>query len=152
MGPYPVLPLHAWVELGAMAMKRCSTFYKASASLEPHHQIVKYHIRTPDREPYLSAEVQSVYSTPPSNWTKTHLEIPFNCEQKKKALSHLKMVLPTNFSLTNYIYIYIYIYIYMFVYVCVCLGFVLFLGISTIVGYLIPDPLYTYILNIYDLV
>ena len=27
-----------------------------------------------------------------------------------------------------------------------------FYGISTIVGYLIPSPLYTYILNIYDLV
>ena len=26
-----------------------------------------------------------------------------------------------------------------------------FYGISTIVGYLMPDPLYTYILNIYDL-
>ena len=25
-------------------------------------------------------------------------------------------------------------------------------GISTIVGYLMPNPLYTYILNIYDLV
>ena len=31
-------------------------------------------------------------------------------------------------------------------------GFVGFYGISTIVGYLIPNPLYTYILNIYDLV
>ena len=27
-----------------------------------------------------------------------------------------------------------------------------FYGISTIVGYLMPNPLYTYILNIYDLV
>ena len=27
-----------------------------------------------------------------------------------------------------------------------------FTGISTIVGYLMPNPLYTYILNIYDLV
>ena len=32
------------------------------------------------------------------------------------------------------------------------LGFILFYGISTIVGYLMPNPLYTYILNIYDLV
>ena len=31
-------------------------------------------------------------------------------------------------------------------------GFVGFYGISTIVGYLMPNPLYTYILNIYDLV
>ena len=28
----------------------------------------------------------------------------------------------------------------------------LFYGISTIVGYLMPNPLYTYILDIYDLV
>ena len=30
--------------------------------------------------------------------------------------------------------------------------FGLFYGISTIAGYLTPNPLYTYILNIYDLV
>ena len=31
-------------------------------------------------------------------------------------------------------------------------GLVWFYGISTIVGYLMPNPLYTYIQNIYDLV
>ena len=31
-------------------------------------------------------------------------------------------------------------------------GLVEFYGISTIVGYLMPNPLFTYILNIYDLV
>ena len=31
-------------------------------------------------------------------------------------------------------------------------GLVGFYGVSTIVGYLMPNPLYTYILNIYDLV
>ena len=31
-------------------------------------------------------------------------------------------------------------------------GWVGFYDISTIVGYLMPNPLYTYILNIYDLV
>ena len=31
-------------------------------------------------------------------------------------------------------------------------GCVLFYGISTIVGYLMPNPVYTYILNIYGLV
>ena len=31
-------------------------------------------------------------------------------------------------------------------------GLVLFYGISTIIGYLMPNPLYTYILDIYDLV
>ena len=31
-------------------------------------------------------------------------------------------------------------------------GLVGFYGISTLVGYLIPNPIYTYILNMYDLV
>ena len=31
-------------------------------------------------------------------------------------------------------------------------GLVGFYGISTIVGYLMPNPLYTYMLNIYDLI
>ena len=35
---------------------------------------------------------------------------------------------------------------------CDLVGLVWFYGISTIVGYLMPNPLYTYILNIYDLV
>ena len=34
----------------------------------------------------------------------------------------------------------------------ICFGWVGFYGISTIVGYLMPNFLYTYILNIYDLV
>ena len=38
--PYQVLPLRARVDLGAMAMKGYSTFPKALALLEPHHQIV----------------------------------------------------------------------------------------------------------------
>ena len=36
--------------------------------------------------------------------------------------------------------------------IMVWFGLVWFYGISTIVGYLMPNPLYTYILNIYDLV
>ena len=35
-----VLPLRAWVDPGAMAMKDYSAFLKAPALLEPHHQIV----------------------------------------------------------------------------------------------------------------
>ena len=29
-------------------------------------------------------------------------------------------------------------------------GLIVFYGISTFVGYLIPNPVYTYVLNIYD--
>ena len=35
-GPYQVLPFRARVDLGAMAMKGCSTFPNAPALLEPH--------------------------------------------------------------------------------------------------------------------
>ena len=46
------------------------------------------------------------------------------------------------FNVKSYFYIYIkYIWF----------GLVGFYGISTLVGYLMPNPLYTYILNIYDL-
>ena len=53
-----------------MAMKGCSAFPKAPASLEPHHQIVLCHIsRTlvEGRESYTSAEMQLVYSTAPAD-------------------------------------------------------------------------------------
>ena len=39
-GPYQVLPLQARMDLGAMAIKGYSAFPKASALLEPQHQIV----------------------------------------------------------------------------------------------------------------
>ena len=69
--PYQVLPLQARVDLGAMAMKRCSIFPKAPALLEPHHQTVKCHIKnTCWGGGYPSAEVQSLYSTAPADWAK----------------------------------------------------------------------------------
>ena len=43
IGPYQVLPRRARVDLGAMAMKGCSAFPKAPASLGPHHPIVSCH-------------------------------------------------------------------------------------------------------------
>ena len=45
IGPYEVLPLRARVDLGAMAMKGCSVFPKASALLGPRHQSVWCHIQ-----------------------------------------------------------------------------------------------------------
>ena len=45
IGPYQVLPFWAKVDLGAMAMKGCSAFTKAPASLEPQHQIISCHIQ-----------------------------------------------------------------------------------------------------------
>ena len=40
IGLYQVLPYQAKVDLGAMAMKGCSIFPKASALLGPRHQTV----------------------------------------------------------------------------------------------------------------
>ena len=42
-----MLPFRVRVDLGATAMKGCSAFPKAPASLEPHHQIVLCHIQDP---------------------------------------------------------------------------------------------------------
>ena len=53
-----------------MAMKGCSTFPKAPALLEPHHQIVSCYIQDTHwgGGSYPSAEVLSVYSTAPADW------------------------------------------------------------------------------------
>ena len=52
-----------------MAMKGYSAFPKALAFLEPHHQIVLYHIKdTRFRGSYHFAELLSVYSTSPADW------------------------------------------------------------------------------------
>ena len=37
-----MLPFREWLDLGAMAMKGCSTFFIAPALLEPHHQITLF--------------------------------------------------------------------------------------------------------------
>ena len=65
-----MLPLWARVDLGAMAMKGYSTFPKAPALLEPHHQIVLCHIQNTrwGGGSYPSVEVQSVYSTAAADW------------------------------------------------------------------------------------
>ena len=67
IGLYQVLPRRARLDLGSMAMKGCSAFPKAPASLETHHQIVYCHIQdTYWWVSYPSAEVQSVYFTAPN--------------------------------------------------------------------------------------
>ena len=68
MRPSQVETLWVRIDLGAMAMKRYSTFTRAPG-LEPRHHIVLYHIRTlAEWWPYSSAEMQSVYSTALANW------------------------------------------------------------------------------------
>ena len=58
-----MLPLRVKEDLWAMAMKGYSTFPKALALLEPHHQIVSCHIQDTRWEggSYPSAEEQSVF-------------------------------------------------------------------------------------------
>ena len=50
-----------------MAMKRCSVFPKAPASVEHQHQIFSVISGDSLEESYLSTEVQSLYSTAPSS-------------------------------------------------------------------------------------
>ena len=77
IGPDQVLPFRARVYLRAMAMRGCSAFPKAPASLVPHHQIVYCHKQdTHWGGSYPSAEVQSVYSTAPADWAKKNLCVP----------------------------------------------------------------------------
>ena len=64
-------------------MEGCSEFPKASALLEPHHQIVKCHIQdTRWGGSYPFAEVQLVYSTAPADWTRKRWDKFMNIKQK----------------------------------------------------------------------
>ena len=56
-----MLPLRVRVDLGALARKGYSAFLKAPALLDPHHQMVKCHIK--------------VYSSVPADWAGTLWEI-----------------------------------------------------------------------------
>ena len=70
---------------------------------------------------------------------KTPWGVPWQKEENTKQVSALKTMLCAVHTLykTNS---------------CFWRDLVGFYGISTIVGYLMPNPFYTYILNIYDLV
>ena len=94
----------ARVDLGAMAMKRCSALPKAPALLEPHHQIVKCYIK----DTYWGEVLPICKGT-------------LGVFHSPSRLGNL------------------------------C-GLVWFYDISSMVGYLMPNLVYTYILNIYDLV
>ena len=65
-----MLPLWTRVDLGVMAMKGYSTFTKAPALLEPHHQIVWCHIQDTcgDGGEVLLLIRKMVYSTAPADW------------------------------------------------------------------------------------
>ena len=74
-----MLPLQARVDLGPMAVKGYSVFPKRPALLEPLHQIVLCHIQeTHWWVFYPSAEMQSVYSTAPTNWASGDLSMLCN--------------------------------------------------------------------------
>ena len=67
------------------------------------------------------------------------------CIKLDFALNNLQRLICHKIQTTNQPSLYIYIKYIRF-------GLVGFYGLSTIVGYLMPNPFYTYILNIYDLV
>ena len=65
-----MLPLRARVDLGTMAMKGYSTFPKAPALLESHHQIVLNDFQNTHWGSL--TPLQSVYSTAPANWARNY--------------------------------------------------------------------------------
>ena len=74
-----MLPLQARMDQDVMAMKGYSAFPKAPALLKPHHQIVYVISRTLIWwESYLSAEMQSVYSTVPADWATKGISLRVN--------------------------------------------------------------------------
>ena len=56
------------------------------------------------------------------------------------------------FNANSSLYTHTHTYIYIYIYIYIWFGLVVFYDISNLVDYLKPNPLYTYILNIYDLV
>ena len=72
IGPYHVLPFWARVDLEAMAMKGVLHIPPSSSIIgtPPSDWLVSYPGHSWGWGSYPSAEVQSVYSTAPANWTK----------------------------------------------------------------------------------
>ena len=76
-----MLPLHARVGPGVMAIRRYSTFPKAPVLLVPHHQIVLCHIPDTHWESLtLSTKMQSMYFAAPADfgiiiWLGFHIHI-----------------------------------------------------------------------------
>ena len=72
IGPYQVLLLQVRVDLGVLAVKGHSTFPKSSSitGTLPSDCLVSYTGLSPGKGSYLSAEVQSVYSTAQADWAK----------------------------------------------------------------------------------
>ena len=70
-----MLPHRVRVYLGAMEIKRYSTFAKSS-KLEPRHKIsfASYPGPSLGVESYPSAEMQSVYTTAPADWAVWHID------------------------------------------------------------------------------
>ena len=62
-----LLSLRDRVNLGAVTMKGYSTFPKAPALLEPHPQIVLYHIQETHGRGGLTLQRCRLYSTTPAN-------------------------------------------------------------------------------------
>ena len=103
-----MLPLQARVDLGAMAIKGYSSFTKAPALLEPHHQIVWCHIQdTHWGRSYPSAEKQSVYSTAPADWAREDLWFrSFQKSNNFKKKKHTNMRLQPGMMFIDIVYWY----------------------------------------------
>ena len=118
------------IKARGMVIKGYSAFPETPTLLEPHHQIVFCHIRTLVGgvfHPF--AEMQSMYSTAPSEWAETfdlsyvklHLYKQLSCVIGLVAHNLYRTVVHSNPRVYIYINIYnIYIYIYIYIYICLC--------------------------------
>ena len=70
-----------------------------------------------------------------------------NINKLMQPIKHFKLIGLHTISSIGESNIYIYIYIYIYIHTLYMFGLVGFYGISTILGYLMTNPLYTYILN-----
>ena len=118
-----MLPLRARVDLGVMAIKSYSAFPKTPALLESHHQIVWCHLQHTLWGSLTPQQKCSECILQPQP-TRPSIEHTTSCKERMK-----RTMLPSLYDHWFLVVLY---------------------GISTIVGYLMPNPFYTYILNIYN--
>ena len=112
-----MLPFRARVDLGIMAMKGCSAFFKAPASLEPHHQIVLCYIQDTRCVLITLLRCSMCILQPQPTWQYSFVNITREQEKANKKLSYINPCLSSlmkyshkkiiSLSLSLYIYIYI---------------------------------------------
>ena len=123
------------MDLGATAIKRYYAFPKAPAFLEPHPSdcLVTYPEHSLE-EFYPSTEMPSVHSAAPADWVIVRAS---SFEQGQRKFKYILANLETDFFIA---------FLHKYLVWLSCFGY----SISSLVGYVITNPVYTYISNIYS--